>query len=196
MPKKAQEEYWNNRYLQQQTGWDVGYASPALCNYFNTLEKKDCAILIPGCGNAYEAAFLLKNGFSNVNLLDIAPLLINKLAQKFKNFIPDKLTLVNQDFFEHSGTYDVIIEQTFFCALPPSYRPDYVNKMHQLLKPNGKLAGLLFNRTFEAGPPFGGNKEEYKKLFSTKFKFSVLEDCRVSIAPRAGSELFFIAHKN
>jgi hypothetical protein len=41
--------------------------------------------------------------------------------------------------------------------------------MHNLLNDHGILAGLLFNRSFDVSPPFGGSKEEYEKLFSGAF---------------------------
>ena len=94
------------------------------------------------------------------------------------------------DFFQHYGDYDVIIEQTFFCALHPDMRKSYVEKMHSLLCENRKLVGLLFNKQFEESPPFGGSREEYEKLFSELFDIESMEDCATSIEPRLGSELF------
>ena len=67
--------------------------------------------------------------------------------------------------------------------------------MFDILKPGGKLAGLLFNRSFDGGPPFGGNKDEYERLFSKRFEIKTMEDCYNSIAPRSGSELFIILKK-
>ena len=69
-------------------------------------------------------------------------------------------------------------------------------KMHELLNPGGKIAGLLFNFPLtEKGPPFGGSIEEYKSLFSGAFKLKILEKAYNSIKPRANKELFFIFDK-
>lgn len=68
--------------------------------------------------------------------------------------------------------------------------------MHQLLAKDGKIIGLLFNRTFESGPPFGGSQEEYELLFQQSFDFVKIEDCQNSAIPRAGSELFIELQKN
>lgn len=95
------------------------------------------------------------------------------------------------DFFEHQSVYDLIFEQTFFCALPPTFRMQYVSKMHQLLEADGMLVGLLFNRIFEQGPPFGGNRNEYIALFSPMFELIQIEVCQNSILPRAQNELWF-----
>jgi SAM-dependent methyltransferase len=183
-------DYWSNRYQQQQTGWDIGYGSTPLVEYLQSLKDKSISILIPGCGNAYEAEWLLKNDFSNVTVLDISPVLTAALEERFKG---QPIGIITGDFFEHEGQYDLILEQTFFCALDPSLRSKYVEHMHQLLKPGGKLVGVLFNKEFEGGPPFGGSKEEYEQLFSKHLHIKKMELCYNSISPRKGSELFFSA---
>ena len=187
--------YWNDRYQHQQTGWDVGYVSTPLKEYIDQLSNKDIAILIPGCGNSYEAAYLLQQGFNNITLIDISPLLTQQLAEKFSTYPGNRLNIITGNFFALEGQYDLILEQTFFCALDPSLRKAYVQKMHSLLKPGGKLVGVLFDREFEGGPPFGGSQEEYKGLFAPLFNIQVLAPCYNSIKPRAGAEVFIIASK-
>ncbi|KIA85675.1 methyltransferase domain-containing protein [Flavobacterium sp. AED] len=192
--KPLDAAYWEAQYETKATGWDLGKISPPLQTYIDTIENKNIAILIPGCGNSYEAEYLLEQGFTNISVIDIAPTLVNVLKEKFKN--NPNIQIILGDFFEHQGKYDLIIEQTFFCALPPTMRQKYVGKMHQLLADEGKLAGLLFNRTFEISPPFGGSKEEYETLFAAAFDFLKMDVCLNSIAPRANSELFFELKKN
>jgi methyl halide transferase len=184
--------YWNDRYLQGQTGWDIHQVSPPLQAYFDQLTDKNLSILIPGCGNSYEAEYLLKQGFTDVTLLDISPALVESLRKKFQPPSP-ALQLITADFFDHEGRYDLIIEQTFFCALDPAQRPAYVEQMHRLLRPGGRLAGLLFDRDFPGGPPYGGHKEEYQKLLEKRFRIKTLTPCYNSIKPRMGTELFLIA---
>lgn len=184
-------EYWDQRYDEGNTGWDTGSITPPLKNYFDQLTNKDAAILIPGAGNAYEAEYLVRNGFCNITILDFAPGLVNKLKSHFASYTGINLSISNEDFFEHQGQYDLIIEQTFFCALKPEQRADYVKKMHDLLKPGGKVAGVLFGVQFEKeGPPFGGTKEQYMPLFQKHFKIETFETCYNSLPPRQGKELF------
>jgi SAM-dependent methyltransferase len=188
------QTYWDAQYKAKTTGWDLGEVSPPIKNYVDTLENKNIAILIPGCGNTYEAEDLLQRGFTNITVIDIAPTLVENLKQKFES--NNKIQVLLGDFFEHTGKYNLIIEQTFFCALPPTMRQKYVCKMHQLLEDEGKIVGLLFDRTFETSPPFGGSKQEYKKLFGSAFDFVSLQQCENSIAPRANTELFVDFKKN
>jgi SAM-dependent methyltransferase len=189
--------YWNQRYLKNEFGWDLGAVSPPLKAYIDQLTNKQISILIPGAGNAYEAEYLVNNGFSNVFVCDMAqePLLnLKKRCPDIKNE-----NLVLGDFFELdtflinklSPTFDLILEQTFFCAIDPSLRQTYAEKMHKYLKPNGKLVGLLFNDPLNTDqPPFGGNPEEYHTYFKDLFEIKKMESCYNSVQPRAGRELF------
>jgi len=191
--KILDQEYWDKQYTSNATGWDLGKVSPPIKKYIETIANKNTSILIPGCGNSYEAEHLLNQNFTNITVIDIAPSLVENLHNKFQN--NPNIKIVLGDFFAHQGEYDLIVEQTFFCALPPKMRKKYVLKMHQLLSNNGKLMGLLFNKTFESGPPFGGNQTEYEQLFKDYFDFKIMETCHNSIAPRANSELFIELQK-
>lgn len=183
--------YWQERYETQQTGWDVGTISTPIKTYVDQLTDKSLRILIPGCGNAHEASYLWENGYKNLFIADYAIEPLNNFKAKYPDFPSDQL--LHKDFFELDDQFDLIIEQTFFCALDPKLRTDYAVKMHQLLKPHGKLAGVMFSCTFEKeGPPFGGNKEEYFALFESLFTIKIMEKCYNSIPPRSGNELFVV----
>jgi methyl halide transferase len=193
----AQEEaYWSERYQVQSTGWDIGAPSEPLKTYMGQLGDKNLRILIPGAGNAYEAEYLFREGFKNVFVLDISALPL----QNFKERLPDfpQNQLIEGNFFEHNGLYDVILEQTFFCSFEPTpeNRRIYGEKMAQLLKPKGKLVGLWFDIPLIEGNmdkrPFGGTKTEYLTYLAPFFDVKTFETCHNSIKPRAGQELFGI----
>jgi methyl halide transferase len=99
--------------------------------------------------------------------------------------------IIIEDFFEHNGKYDLIIEQTFFCAIFPSERKKYAERIYELLNSGGKLVGLLFNHEFDNKfPPYGGTKEEYLEYFNPFFQIKYFSTAYNSIKPRAGRELF------
>jgi SAM-dependent methyltransferase len=183
-------EYWSNRYNENQIGWDLGEISPPIKAYIDQLEDKKLRILIPGCGLGHEAEYLFNKGFQNTCVLDFASEPILNFQNRNPKFPKEQLFI--QDFFEHVGQYDLIIEQTLFCAIDPKLRANYAKKMVELLKPKGKLVGLLFNKQFQDGPPFGGNKEEYLTYFSKYFNSIYMENAYNSIKPRQDSELFII----
>jgi len=182
-------EYWNNRYISQEFKWDLGEVSEPLKQYFDQLTDTNLHILIPGAGNAHEAEYLFNKGFTNIYVLDYAKEPI-KLFKK-RNPLFNANHLICENFFNHVGHYDLIIEQTFFCAINPELRQKYAEHMHHLLKPKGKLVGLLFNDELNKNhPPFGGNQTEYLPYFENLFKIKMFETAYNSVKPRANRELF------
>ncbi len=186
------ENFWDQRYKAGETGWDTGSITMPLKEYIDGLKSKELKILIPGCGNAYEAEYLAEQGFTNVTLIDISSVVVKELKKKFTDTTAASIKIIGGDFFELQGNYDLVLEQTFFCAIDPSLRKDYILKMQELLQPSGILAGVLFNRDFVGGPPFGGNATAYEQLFAPYFDILKLEPCYNSITPRTGSEVFII----
>ena len=184
------KDYWNQRYLSDNFGWDLGTISPPLQSYFDQLSDKNLKILIPGAGHAYEAEYLHGKGFSSVYICDFAQSALDTFKARCPTF-PHK-HLLKSDFFElEENNFDLVIEQTFFCALNPGLRRKYFEKMHQLLNPGARLVGLLFNDALNTDmPPFGGFKEEYVPLFSDLFETHTYETSYNSIQPRAEREIF------
>ena len=166
----------------------TGQSTP-LKEYIDQLKDKNITILIPGSGSSYEGEYLYNKGFKNVFLLDYSPIAFSRLLTRCPDF--PKNNFIIQNFFEHKGTYDLIIEQTFFSAIHPNEREKYVLKMNELLGDNGRLTGLLFAiKLGDEFPPFGGNKEEYTRLFSPYFDIKQIEIAYNSIGPRQGNEFF------
>ncbi|MFN0049465.1 MAG: methyltransferase domain-containing protein [Cytophagales bacterium] len=183
------QNYWDNHYQAEKIGWDLGEVSPPLKAYIDQLENKHARVLIPGCGNTYEAEYLLEKGFTNVTVIDIAPTLVENLRQKFAG--NPNISIVLGDFFAHEGEYDLVLEQTFFCAISPTLRQNYADKMRDLLASGGKLAGVMFDKEFEfQGPPFGGCKCKYMGYFEPYFDIKIAEKCYNSAAKRKDEELF------
>lgn len=190
--------YWSGRYETGQTGWDTGTITPPLQAYFEQLgTPDDRRILIPGAGRAYEAEYLHRRGFTSVWVADVAPEPLRDLQARVPDFPPEHLLLA--DFFQLQPTppFDLIVEQTFFCALPPALRAAYAEQCAQLLRPGGTLMGLLFQRDFgpSTEPPFGGTPAEYRAYFAPYFEFKHFETAYNSLKPRQGQELFICLKK-
>jgi len=185
----SESNYWENRYQNQQTGWDLGEISSPLKAYIDQLEDKSVKILIPGAGNSYEAEYLFLNGFKNVYVADFAASPLQNIKNRIPNFPESQL--LHTDFFKLEDQFDLILEQTFFCALPKSFRSAYAEKMQQMLQPKGKLVGLLFDDELPGeNPPFGGSKKEYLSYFEPLFDILTFETAHNSIPPRKNREFF------
>ena len=186
-------DYWQQRYATGRTAWDAGAITPPLRDYFDQLGPPDeRRILIPGAGRAYEAEYLHTQGYENIFVADLAPEPLRALQQRVPTF--PAAHLLHRDFFALPPLppYDLLVEQTFFCALDPDLRPAYARQCAELLRPGGTLMGLLFDTDFDPSPepPFGGTRAEYHAYFAPYFNFHHFETAYNSLPPRQGRELF------
>ena len=126
------ENFWNNRYLENDTGWDLGAISPAIKKWFDTKKNKDLQILIPGAGKGHEVKYGFDHGFNNIHYLDISTEAVTFFKDNCPN-LPKEQILIS-DFFDLKKDlfFDVVIEQTFFCAISPVLRKSYVKKTHEI----------------------------------------------------------------
>ena len=195
MNKKLDQQYWADRYKNGETGWDAGKITTPLKQYFERLTDKHLNILIPGAGNAHEAEYLIQQGFTNVTVCDLALPPLQDLKKRCPSMKEENL--IHGDFFElNNRSFDLVVEQTFFCAIDPALRKNYFLKMLELLVPGGRLAGLLFNDVLNTEfPPFGGSKDEYLRYIPEGFEILNFDICTNSIAPRQGRELFIELQK-
>jgi len=188
------EKYWDTLYSSKKTGWDIGYVSTPIKEYFDQLKDKSIRILIPGAGRAWEAEYIYKLGFTNTFILDFS----KEAILEFKNRCPwfPENQIIYEDYFIHSETYNLIVEQTFFSSFNPLKRHDIVYQYYKLLNNGGKLVGVLFNHEFDFdGPPFGGSEKEYKHLFDAHFNIEIFKTAYNSIAPRKEREVFLLLRK-
>jgi hypothetical protein len=188
------QDFWDDRYKIQDIGWDLGEISPPLKAYFDQLTNKNLKILIPGGGNSYEAEYLHNQGFTNVHVADLSKTALHNIKQRVPSF--PSAHLIHLNFFDLEMSFDLIIEQTFFCALNPNLRTAYTEKVSKLLFNKGLVLGLLFDLPLNTDkPPFGGAKTEYLENFKSHFNILKMEPAHNSHATRHGKELFFKLQK-
>ncbi|MGA1227027.1 MAG: methyltransferase domain-containing protein [Tamlana sp.] len=189
MTLELDETFWDNRYKTNDIGWDLGKISTPIKAYIDQLNNKNIKILVPGSGNSYEAEYLFNKGFKNVYVVDLSETALKNLKKRVPSFPSNQL--IHKNFFDLNTTFDLIIEQTFFCAINPNLRAKYAQKMQELLNKNGKIVGLLFKVPLNNNhPPFGGNKDEYLNYFKPYFKIEIMEACYNSVESRKNRELF------
>ena len=80
------ERYWDNRYKQNDIGWDIGYVSTPLRTYIDQLTNKGLNILIPGGGTSYEAEYLYSKGFKNTHVIDLSATALSNLKARVPDF--------------------------------------------------------------------------------------------------------------
>src|SRR6187401_704304 len=88
---KLNSNYWENRYLNNETGWDVGKITTPIKEYIDQLEDKSIKILIPGAGNGYEFEYLIEKGFPNSYVVDFADSPLKNIKSRIPNAKEEQL---------------------------------------------------------------------------------------------------------
>ncbi|KAF3038563.1 hypothetical protein E8E11_005591 [Didymella keratinophila] len=138
-------------------------------------------VLVPGCGKGYDVALFSAYGYDAYGL-EVSShaakaadaYLKNAGAGSFEKEYEGKdggagkgraICLVGDFFSEEwvektgagEGGFDVIYDNTFLCALPPSLRPQWAKRISALLAPSGVLICLEFpthKPASSGGPPW------------------------------------------
>ena len=163
----SKPEFWETRYRDQIIPWDAGKVPASLLEYARKLSPR-VRILIPGCGSAYEAAYLKELGF-DVLAIDFSQAAI-EVAQKSLGRFADIVRLADFFDFDAGRPFGVIYERAFLCALPRKMWSSYVGRCAELLNPNGVIAGFYFFADTPKGPPFGTTQAELEALMRPEFE--------------------------
>jgi len=188
---------WQRHYDEKDLGWDLGQVAPPFMNLLESNVITPGKTLVPGCGRGHEVVYLAENGF-DVTAVDYSIGAVDYLRQVVQQ---RKLNIevLHIDFFDlnstHDGIYDLLIEQTFFCAISPNERTLYVTTVARLLKSGGMLAGLFYNTDKEGGPPFNTTEEDIIKHFSELFEIRDLARAKNSAIQRKDKEFLVILVK-
>jgi len=200
MDEEAKEyklEDWQRHYDENDLGWDLGQVAPPFVKLWEEGKLPLGKVLVPGCGRGHEVQFFAENGFA-VTAIDFSAGAVTYL----KNALQERNLegrVLHQDFFSlddtHDGVYDLVIEQTFFCAIAPRQRQDYVLNVARMLKPGGMLVGLFYHTDKQGGPPYNTTREDIETHFSEKFKIQELYKTTLSSEQRKGKEWLGIFKK-
>ena len=161
-----QPAFWDERFEQQFTPWDRGGVPEALRTF--VAQHGPMRTLIPGCGAAWELAFLCESGWE-ATAIDFAPAAVARA----KLAVGRWHTRVEQaDFFawQPSGPLQLIYERAFLCALPRDMWPQVAERWAQLLAPGALLAGFFFFDDAAKGPPFGISESRLLELMAPYFE--------------------------
>jgi len=191
-------QFWEDIYISNDTGWDLGGPTPFFKNIAKKILPKRLCVL--GCGRGYDAIVFAENDF-DVTAVDFSPSAIQYLSTiAKKNQV--RINVLQQDIFtlssEFDNYFDYVIEQTCFCAIHPSRRKEYVQLVHNILRKNGQVIGLWFpldKNLNEGGPPYGTTVDEVKSYFYKGWVIRKEEFPEESIKPRKGREKLIIFEK-
>lgn len=158
-------DFWEQRYRQQQTGWDRGEASPALERWLAQDAVPRGRVLVPGCGRGHEVLRLAQAGH-DVTAVDVAPSALAALEARLEGArLTATLVQANLLSWSPEQPFDAIYEQTCLCALDPRHWPAYTERLAQWLSPGGTLAALFMQTEKTGGPPFHCALDHMRQLF-------------------------------
>lgn len=188
--------HWDDRYQQADTPWDLGAATAALVQLYKDAKLNQTRVLIPGCGRGHDAHFLSLRGADVVavdysqDALDAA---IKTYPQSSVHWAQADVTTMTFD-----QPFDLVWEYTCFCALNPSLREAYLDRIAANLNGGGIYTGIVFHsvQNPEDGPPFQIEVDAFRELLQQRFEIVQFEaDTLRSIKPRLGKEIFFEVRK-
>lgn len=180
--------FWDERFEQGFTPWDRGGVPEALRAF--VAARAPMRTLIPGCGAAYELAFLSDAGW-DATAIDFSPAAVATAKAAVGQW---SHKVEQADFFtwQPAQSLELIYERAFLCAMPRAMWPQVAARWAALLPPGARLAGYFFFDDAPKGPPFGISPVQLEGLLAPYF--DCIEDAPVadSIPVFAGKERWMI----
>lgn len=191
----AFEDFWESLYRERDTPWDLGTPTPVFVRLAREgVLAPPASVLVPGAGRGYDAIALARAGFA-VTAVDMAASACEAMRQAAAHAGVD-LTVQQANFFDLPAVlaYDLVLEYTFYCAIPPELRAAYHRQMAALIRPGGRLVGLFFplDPLDEEGPPFQVRPEAVKEALGAAFDLELEARPEDSIKPRRGREVLMV----
>jgi cyclopropane fatty-acyl-phospholipid synthase-like methyltransferase len=190
---------WRDAWDEGMTHWDIGQSPPILDDLANAGDLPLGSALVPGCGSGYDVLSMASpdRTVTGIDLSDKARERFETLREE-TGISPSHAEFVVGDFFTYDfhSAFDLIWDYTFLCALEPARRDDWVERCHELLKPNGELYTLLFPvkdidkpvTDDEEGPPYRLTPDYVSDLVSEHFEKLTLNPVENSTPSRQGKE--------
>lgn len=188
----GQASFWDERFARGFTPWDQAGVQPQFEAF--AAAHPDLAVLIPGCGNAWEAGWLAAHG-RTVRAIDFAPAAV---ASARAALGPYAAVVEQADFYAYEPPFAPgwVFERAFLCALPPAQRTHYAQRMAALLKPGALLAGYFFIGEPQKGPPFPMTHDELDALLTPYFTLLDEQPGIASLPVFEGRERWMIWRRN
>jgi len=181
--------FWDERFARNFTPWDQGGVPLALRDF--AAASAPLVTLIPGCGSAYELAYLAGQGW-DATAIDFSPAAVaqGKAAVGAQH----AARVVEADFFawQPARPLQLIYERAFLCAMPPAMWPQVTARWAQLLAPGALLAGYFFFDDASKGPPFGIARAQLDALLCADFICEADAEVSGSIPVFAGKERWMV----
>lgn len=193
----AKESFWSQIYqTEENPGWNLKAPAEAFKDMLPRLKLPKSRILVLGCGEGHDAAFFAEAGHV-VTAVDFSKEAITRAKKNYGHI--DKIHFHEANIFhlpqDWNQSFDLVVEHTCFCAIPPDQRNEAVRLWRRMLHEEGQFMGVFFTMEKRAGPPYGATEWELRKRLQNYFQFLFWGRWRQSLPQRQGRELFVLAQK-
>lgn len=196
-PDLETDAFWSRSYKDDNNpGWNLGEAAESLKDMLPRLKMARSRVLVLGCGEGHDAAYIAQHGHL-VTAVDISAGALER-AKKLYGHISG-ITWVQADLFklprEFDDSFDVVFEHTCYCAINPQRRSELMKVWNRVLHEKGFLMGCFFALEKRKGPPFGGTEWELRQRIKDVYQPVFWGRLRNSVPHRQGKEFFVYAQK-
>ncbi|KAH6887817.1 S-adenosyl-L-methionine-dependent methyltransferase [Coprinopsis sp. MPI-PUGE-AT-0042] len=176
---------WDILWKESLTPWDAGIIQPSLIELINEsgIEwPRRGKALVPGCGTGYDV-FYLASALDGIQAygMDVSETAIETATRYRDTNSLSKPTYKNaqflhKDFFTvelpEEERFELVMDHTFFCAIPPSRRGEWGRRMAEIIKPGGYLITNCYPMLpqMETGPPFYLRPDHYDEPLQGTFE--------------------------
>jgi methyl halide transferase len=165
-------DFWQAKFESNATPWDRGEVSPQLRQWLLEQALVPCRIVVPGCGSGHEVALLAQCGFDVAGIDYAAAAIARTRAALAAANTHAEVIEADVLTFTPGSPFDAVYEQTCLCALHPDDWIRYARRLHDWLRPGGRLFALLAqvvrpraaNGVIE-GPPYHCDINAMRALF-------------------------------
>lgn len=177
------QEFWLERWQQNQIGFHNEGINPHLENYWPALHvSAGSRIFVPLCGKTNDMLWLLAQSYRVVGV-ELSPLAVNEFFTEnevpirverranFEVWENDEICIYCGDFFD-LGAGDLngvaaVYDRASLVALPPKMRSAYAEHMRGLLNVGTKILLVAFDYPQQEmdGPPFSVHSSELDTLY-------------------------------
>jgi protein-L-isoaspartate O-methyltransferase len=188
--------WWTNIYKEEvHPGWDIKVPHPAFVDTFPRMKQPRSRVMVLGSGEGHDAAYFSEMGHL-VTAVDFSEEAIARAKSHYGTF---PINFMQANAFQLPKNYDknvdIIVEHTFFCAIPPEKRNQLVHTWNRCLVHGGYLMGVFFVTEKRIGPPFGASEWEIRERLKKDYHILFWGRWRQSPERRQGRELFVLAQK-
>ncbi len=201
MPPRVDKAFWQGIYDAGNPRFDVGAASPPLVDWLDANPSGPGRAVVPGCGYGHDVIELARRGLFAVGIDFVTDAIMSARAAAQRAGVAARAHFLDQDVFalssEHDGGYDLLFEQTCYCAIDPSRRDEYAALAARLVAPGGLLLFVVYPADgHQGGPPFAIDPDEIGPRFDEEFELLRMGlPARTSKPTRADKEQFAVLRR-